>query len=263
MHLSPIPVGRHMVLPMEPDTHRLLRDGNYESGDYYGLVASLLLECGFLEPHGPEAQMVARFLRDDGGLLLGISEFAGGIDHAYGYGYLLHVLENGEPERYLLGLYTSLAYGMSRETFSSVECTALKTGENALTLPHLYSGAQQLFMLRTMLLREDGRDLVLCSATPRAWLEPGKSIRVSGAPTRFGPVSFEVRSGPRAEVITAEITPPRRQRPERIILHLRHPAGKRIASVTVDGRPWREFDGERVFLPARDRPLALQAAYEP
>jgi len=118
---------------------------------------------------------------------MGVSEFVGGIDHAYGYGYLWNQLEAGRPERYLLGLYTSLAYGMTRETFSSVECIQHKTGENAMTLPHTYSNTQQLFMLRTMLVRDEGDELILCSGMPRAWLTDGQHVGVEGAETAFGP----------------------------------------------------------------------------
>jgi len=248
MRASSLTVRGRRVIPMEPDSQRLLRDSGYTSRDYYGLVASMLLETGFLPPKGPEAQAIARFLREDGGIQLGVSEFAGGIDHAYGYGYLEHQLVCGRPERYVLGLYASLAYGMSRETFSSVECTQIKTGENALTLPHLYSGTQQLLLVRTMLVREEGDRLILCSATPRTWLADGKHIEVRGAATRFGPLSFRLESSTGRGEIRAWIGSPGRQPPREIVLCLRHPRGKPIASVTVDGRPWDDFKGDRVYL---------------
>lgn len=250
------------ILPMEPDTQRLLRDADYDSRDYYGLVASSLLEIGFLAPESRDARDVRRFLLECGGIRMGTSEFQGGIDHAYGYGYLEQVLACGDPERYLLGFYTALAYGMTRETFSSVECTQVTTGENAPTLPHLYSGTQQLLMLRTMLVREEGKRLVLLSGVPRPWLEDGEEIEVTDAPTPFGPVDLRVRSRAAAGWITVDITPPAGERASGIALHLRHPDGKPISSVVVNGRSWRAFSGQVIDLPGGGGPLHVIVTYE-
>ena len=262
MRASAIDVNGRRVIPMEPDTHRLLKATDYASRDYYGLVASTLLECGFPAPRSPEAEAIARFLREAGGIRLGTSEFVGGIDHAYGYGYMQHQLLHGRVECYLLGVYTSLAYGMSRGTYSSVECTQHTTGENAMTLPHLYSGTQQLFMLRTMLLREEGDELILCSAVPRAWLADGEVIQVRNAPTRFGPAGFRIKSDVERGRIGATIDPPARRGPSRIVLHLRHPEGRAISCVTVNGRPCTTFDAETVTLSPNGDELRIIAEYE-
>ncbi|MBM3471716.1 MAG: hypothetical protein FJX75_00415 [Armatimonadetes bacterium] len=249
------------IIPMEPDTQRLLKDSGYESRDYYGLVASTLLECGLPAPGSRDERLIEGFLRECGGIQMGVSEFVGGIDHAYGYGYLWNQLVAGRPERYLLGLYASLAYGMTRETFSSVECTQLKSGENALTLPHTYSNTQQLFMLRTMLVRDEGNTLILCSGVPRPWLANGKRIEVEGAETAFGTVSFEVRSRVNQGEVSVSLTPPTRQAPKAIVLHLRHPQAKRIAEVTVNGRRWNGYDAETVTLSDVDRPCRIVVTF--
>lgn len=247
------------ILPLEPDTQRLLKDAAYDSRDYYTLIASPLLECGFLAPRSPEATILASFLRDCGGIQMGVCEFRGGIDHAYGYGYMEHCLQRGEPERYLLGLYTSLSYGMTRETFSSVEVTMHKTGENYMTLPHLYSGTQQLFMLRTLLLRQEGERLILCSAAPRAWFEGGKHIEVEGAATACGHFSFRVAS--QARRIRATIERPTRGLPAGVDLWLRHPEGKAMQRVSVNGRPWGDFGAETIRLPGALLPCRVVAEY--
>jgi hypothetical protein len=251
------------ILPMEPDSQRLLRDVGYDSRDYYTLVASILLECGFLTPDSPEAEIIASFLRAAGGIQMGVCEFRGGIDHAYGYGYLEYCLQRGEPERYLLGLYSSLAYGMTRETFSSVECTLHKTGENAMTLPHLYSGSQQLFMLRTLLLREEQGKLILCSAVPRAWLEDGRHVEVSGAATPWGPLSFRVDSRAGVGRIEATIARTERGLPTALELWLRHPQGLPIREVRVNDRPWAGFAGEVVRIAPEGLPCRVQVSYAP
>jgi len=249
------------TIPMEPDTHRLLKDGGYTSGAYYGLVASTMLECGFLDPTGETGGDLAEFLRRGGGITMGTSSFPPGIDHAYCYGYMLTQLERGERERYLLGFWAALAYGMSRDTYAGVEVTNLFTGENAMTLPHLYSGSQQLFMLRTLLVREQGGKLVLCDATPRAWLQSGKRIEVTGAPTEFGDVSFVVESRADQGEIRAIIDPPMARTPSAIVLRLRHPTAKPLASVRVNGVPWPDHDDEAIALPTGWGRLKVTARY--
>jgi hypothetical protein len=182
------------ILPMEPDTHRLLKDGNYRGGGYYGLISSCMLESEFLPAADKRAEWVMRLIEEKGGLRLGMSEFDGGVDHAYTYGYWLDSLKLGRVKPVLLGFYGSLAFGMSRETYSGVEVTHLLTGANEPTLPHLYSCTQQLRLLRMMLLRDEGDELRILPAAPFAWLETGKAVRVENAPTRFGAVSYAIES---------------------------------------------------------------------
>ena len=118
------------VLPMFPETHALLKRVDYSARDYYALVAPLLLEVEFLDPEEKEAGWLRTFLRERGGLLLGMSVFQEGVDHAYTYGYWMDCLRRNEIKRVLLGFYASLAYGMSRDTYAAVEVTRLRVGRN-------------------------------------------------------------------------------------------------------------------------------------
>ncbi len=174
------------LLPMEPDTRRHLINNKYRTGGYYGLVASMMLEPELLPADDPRALLVVRGLERRGGLILGMCEFDDGVDHAYTYGYWLNCLYRNDIRRVLLGFYGTLAYGMGRDTYCGVEVTQLTTGEPTPTTPHLYSGTQQLRLLRMMLLDEEGDELVIGRAVPRAWLAPGQHVTVQNAPTRFG-----------------------------------------------------------------------------
>ena len=60
---------------------------------------------------------------------------------------------------------------------------------------------------------------------------------VSGrrAPTRFGPVSYEIRAAV-GDVIDATIEPPQRVAPEALVIRIRHPQGRQMQRVWVDGR---------------------------
>ena len=239
------------ILPMEPDTHRLLMGSSYRAWGYYGLISSCMLESGFLPVKDKRATWVTRFLEAKGGLRLGLTEFDGGADHAYSYGYWKNALERDQAKRAILGFYASLACGMSRETYSGVEVTKLFTGENDPTLPHLYSCTQQLRLLRMMLVREAGDDLWIGQALPRPWLRAGGKVEVGNAPTRFGPMSFTIGSFLDRGRVQVDLTAPSVAPPRRILIRLRHPDGREIAGAAVDGKPIKTFSGETISL---DRP---------
>lgn len=250
------------LLPMEPDTHRLLKDSGFECGDYYGLVAAMFLESEFLPADDPRAMLVVRGLEQRRGLILGMCEFNEGVDHAYTYGYWLNCLQRGDVDRVLLGLYGSLAYGMGRETYCGVEVTYLQTGEPTPTMPHLYSGTQQLRLLRMMLLREEGDNLLIGQAIPRAWMVDGKRVEVRNAATRFGPASCVIESAVGDGHIDATIEPPSRRAPAQIQIRLRHPDGKPIAEAVVNGEPTWAVQGDVVTVTVPKAPLKVRATYK-
>jgi len=250
-----------MLLPMEPDTRRLLKDTSYKCKGYYGLIASMMLESELLPPDDPRALLVVRGLERRGGLILGMCEFDGGVDHAYTYGYWLNCLGRNDIRRVLLGFYATLAYGMGRDTYCGVEVTKLLTGEPMPTMPHLYSGTQQLRLLRMMLLHEQGDELVIGPAIPRAWLAAGQHVSVKGAPTRFGPVSFTIETDAIEKQISVRLDPPQRRAPERIRLVVRHPSGKPIRAARIDDEPIGGFTDDTLVLPASGHTICITSDY--
>jgi hypothetical protein len=262
MDKAVIESGGLKVLPLEPDTHRILNESKGRAGDYYSLIASCMLESEFLPAADERTGWVMRFLEQRGGLRLGMCEFGGGIDHAYTYGYWLDGLKLDRVKPAILGFYGSLAYGMSRETYSGVEVTKLFTGDNDPTLPHLYSCTQQLRLLRMMLVQEDGERLWLGRAMPRHWLASEAVTELRDAPTAFGPVSFVVRPRPAGKRTEVELTAPSRRAPEAILLRLRDPLFRQIASVKVDGKPVKTFTGETVELARPSGRLLIEIVYK-
>jgi hypothetical protein len=248
------------LLPLEPETHRLLKLDNYGGGGYYGLTASPLLATGFLAPDSKPATWLVDAIEKRGGLIAGLSEFEGGIDHAYTYGYLLTELKRGEVRKTLLGFWSMLAFGMTRDTYSPVEVTMIETGENHATLPHLYSCTEQLQLLRTLLLREDHDVLQLGEGIPRAWLEPGKHVAVTSAPTEFGEISYRINARVDGTMQVA-ITPSFRHAPREIHLHLRNPQHKTITSVQASPKVEMNYSGETIVLKDVSRPVSLRIAF--
>jgi hypothetical protein len=104
-------------------------------------------------------------------------------------------------------------------------------------------------LYRNMLLREeDDHTLFLAQATPRAWLEDGKRISVKNAPTWFGNTSFEVQSSANKGTIAATLQIEARKSGTTILLRLRHPQGKLIQHVTINGKPWQDFDPQKEWV---------------
>jgi hypothetical protein len=247
-------------LPLEPDTHRLLKLEKYHGGGYYGLSVSPLLGIGFLTPEDPRTQMFVDALENRGGLIAGVCEFECGIDHAYTYGYLLNELKRGHVRKTLLGFWSMLAFGMTRDTYSPVEVNMIETGENHFTLPHLYSCTEQLRLLRALLLREDGDVLELGEAIPRAWLIPGKHVAVNAAPSEFGPVSYRitVRTDGNAYV---HLAPPVRIAPQEIRFHVRDYEHRSISSVSGVPSANITYSGETVVLHSLNKAVDLTVSF--
>jgi hypothetical protein len=80
---------------------------------------------------------------------------------------------------------------------------------------------------RSMLAMERGRTLVLAPLVPSNWLRGGATIAVHNLPTRFGPVSYRIRSAARDRLVTVTVVTPRRRPPDRIVVRLRLPDGSR------------------------------------
>jgi hypothetical protein len=110
--------------------------------------------------------------------------------------------------------------------------------------------------LRDVLVTEYRDELHLAAATPERWLKPGEKFSVSNAPTHFGPVSYSLEAFPKE--IRGVINLPARNPYREAWLHVRLPDDKKIASVTINGRPWKDLDiaRRRIRLP-RQSPLQL------
>jgi hypothetical protein len=105
---------------------------------------------------------------------------------------------------------------------------------------------------RNLLVMEDGRNLWLARATPRAWLESGKKISVKNAPTYFGPVDYEIVSDVDHGRITATVKLPARHSAKAVWLRLRHPKSAPIQSVMVNGKDWKDFDRSKEVVKLHD-----------
>jgi hypothetical protein len=247
-------------------------------GTYWNLLAPYALASGFFPPHGVEARGLLRYLLGHGSRLLGLVRSSdaklygnptypvSGTDQVYGLSVSRFLADNDEPDQLALSLYGMLAASMTPGTFVSGEGATVaplrgRFDRTMLLPPNSGANATFLETFRLLLVHEtrgpDGTPtgLELAFATPRAWLEPGRTIRVHGAPTSFGKVSYTIeRRGDRVSV--ALDSPPAPS----LCLRLRLPAGTRISSVRLGGRSL-PFDARTgtIDLSGRRGRLALEA----
>jgi hypothetical protein len=217
-------------------------------GSYWNLVVPYALASGYFPPQSPAARGILRYLLAHGARMLGVPRAnahivygrgarAAGLAPAYGVSAARFFADNDQPDELALSLYGMLAVGMTRGTYVSGESVSvLPVG--GMSLRRMYmppnSGANASFLetLRLLLVHERRGDhgaprgLDLAFATPRAWLEDGKTIAVRRAPTSFGRVSYAIARAGRTVDVRLVLPPRAHAR-----LRLRLPAGRRIASV--------------------------------
>ena len=167
-------------------------------------------------------------------------------DEVYGINVARFLADNDQPDQLVLSLYGDLGAGMTANTFVSGEAASLTplpgTSYRAMYLPpNGASNAAFLETLRLMLVHETtdshGRPhgLQLAYSTPRGWLAAGKRIAVEKVPTSFGPVSFSIAATAHGARATLDV--PDQQRPATLTLRLRLPAGRRVLSAALGGKP--------------------------
>ena len=252
-------------------------------GSYWNLEMPYALASGLFPPGGREATGALRYMLDHGSRLLGLVRCAAyslysspryptsGSDDVYLLNMARFLADNEQAAQLVLSLYGQLAAGMTPGTFVSGEAATIapvpgQAYRSMYLPPNSTSNAAFLETLRLTLVHElDGRNgaprgLELAYATPRAWLRPGRTIRVS-APTSFGPISYTIAARPGSVHVTLHVPD---LGPLRILrLRLRLPDRTPLRAVVLNGRPFSRFDArtETIDLSGRHGTLTLSAEY--
>jgi hypothetical protein len=176
-------------------------------------------------------------------------ELGGFLSYAHAYGLVQHDM----VREFLLTLYSLMANQYTRGTWTAPETRNLDPKQFAAP----YCTPAQLtvpLMTRWMLVFEDPttHELWLAKATPRNWLQDGRTIALSNAPTQWGPIGFAIHSHISANRIEASLSLPAKVPPGGIKLRLRVPESHRLQSITLNGGAWIQWDAARetVTMPA-------------
>jgi hypothetical protein len=103
-------------------------------------------------------------------------------------------------------------------------------------------------MFRTMMIQERDGGLYLLQGTPRRWLDQGKEILIREAPTWYGPLSLACTSAVHDGKLRIRLDLPPRLASAPIHLRLRLPDRWETREVLVNGRVWKEVQGDWIVL---------------
>jgi hypothetical protein len=225
-------------------------------GCYWNLVIGYVISADIFPAGSAEETWIPHYMEQHGGLCMGMLRTGGGyvfwtsadrVNPLYGTRYTLDTLRRDDPERALVSFYGMLAQGFTPNTFVSGEGCSLSAadpgGRFFYCPPNSAANSHFLSMLRNLLVQDwdldnDGHPdtLRLLFATPKRWLEDGKTIIVEHAPTAFGPVSVNVRSRLSAGEIVADVDLPTRNQPTQALLRIRVPDGWHVTSAKAADR---------------------------
>ncbi len=239
-------------------------DGNRSWAYSVEIGAHHLAATGILDPKSRDVEWMMNYLEESQFLRTGMGDYpeAKNRQDPYNFGgfakvqpYYGRIAEvyagRDDVKAYLRSYFNAIPSLLSLENLSFWEHFHNIAGWNKT-----HETGWFLCQSRILLVMERGDELWLAPFATGAWLADGERISVVRAPTSFGPVSYTIQSAVAQQHIDATIEPPARNAPQRIVLRVRHPEGKPIQSVTVDGAPHQEFDpqAETVTLtPSRDK----------
>jgi hypothetical protein len=152
----------------------------------------------------------------------------------------------GETEKALLAFYSTLGYGVDKDTLGAVERFDLYDRRFAPFFMDASGASRVVGMIRQTLLLEQNKVLYLLAGAPRRWLEAGKTIEVKNGVTYFGTMDLKVDSLVDEGKVLVDLTL-RKTRPERlqlIRLRIPPPGRERMKQVMVNGTKWGNFKPE-------------------
>jgi len=221
--------------------------------------AMLLIITGLVDPYSKEAEWILKDFEDN----LYISEQYGYTIPDFNrywfsrggfsmqpnlYGFQIPYIMRDDTKHYIRAVFNSFTIAFYPNTRMLTEhplpTMADWAGDHFKTSDEAISCG----CLRLMLIYEKGKDLLLLPAVPHAWLEDGKRIAVKDAATYFGNLSFKVESKVSEGLIKMTLTPPMRNPPKSINVRFRHPKDLKISKVQVNGKEWKDFEGDMVHI---------------
>jgi len=258
-----------------PDVHRRGRSFGWITETLEGAIH--MVRCGLLEPWDPISTWIIKDFEDN--LYLSRQygyDLTGNDFNRYwfsrgGISMQANLLCNpipyllrDEPKHFLRAYFNAFAVSFFPDTRMMTEHALPNIGDWRGDHYKASDESNSTYWLRMMFVQERGDDLLLGAAIPRYWLAPGQKIGIENASTYFGAMTMTMMSGVGKGEIEMKMDPPRRNPPKRVFARFRHPEGKQIVRVEVNGKRWRDFDPatEYVKLGRVTKPTRVVAYYE-
>ncbi len=229
-----------------------------------------LLISGALDAHSPEAEWILKDYEDN--LYLSnqygytVPDFERQWFGMGGMSMQACLLLDVEPYLYrddvkqaLRAMFNAIAVGYFPDTQMLTEHALPDPGDWRGDHYKSSDEANAAGWLRQIFLREEGDTLLVGQAVPREWLAAGKRCGLERACTYFGEVSVVYEGG--ENEVTAHVSGPTRNPPRWIRVRFREPHSRPLQNVTVNGKPWKDLEGEWVRLPGNLGQAEIQARW--
>jgi hypothetical protein len=145
----------------------------------------------------------------------------------------------GDRVKFLEGMFSLFAGGMSRQTFTGCESRGGHSGD-------MFVGPLATHLARLAMLddRIAPGELHVLRLMPHAWLRADHESRFEQMPTEFGPVSVRVRLAAHNRTLEVGLETRFRTVPSRVFLHI--PPVKELSQVVLNGKSlrWNPETGE-------------------
>ncbi len=250
--------------------------------DFYGGVSSIghdveaggnhIIPLGLVDPGSRDAESIVNYLEDRWFLIDGIFDAYPARENEAdwfnrgGFSKLqphytrtsdIHALRD-DVKAFVRTYFNTFPVLLNRENLSYWEHM-----NNGGAWNKTHESGWFLEMTRTMFVTQRDQELWLAPFVTNNWLKDGMTVSVRGAPTRFGPVSYCIRSSASRGLIEATIEPPLRDAPKCIVLRVRHPAGSPMRQVRVDGQQHAEFDAasDTIRIPPKSTAVKVEVQY--
>jgi hypothetical protein len=246
-------------------------DGNRTWAYSVDVGAHHLAATRILEPLWPDVSWMADYLEDVQFLRSGMGDYPeernrkdifnlggfGKLQPYYGRMAEVYGLRD-EVKPFVRSYFNTIPTLVSRENLSFWEHFHNTGGWNKT-----HETGWFLCQTRTMFVTERGDELWLAPFVTTHWLEDGMRVAVCNAPSRFGPVGYMVTSKASQGRIEAVVELPPATSAKRVVLRLRHPAGKPMRAAFVQDQPTRDFDVQRetISLPPQAGTIRVRAEY--
>ncbi len=233
-----------------------------------------LVDGGVLEPDEPEVTWILKDLEDNifvtwaygwaTDLERGWFSCGGVAVQANLLNNGLVYLRRGQIKHAVRALLNNLGLNLYRDVRAFTEHPVVEPGHGVGPFYKTPDECGFLVSLRRYLVLEEGESLHLAKGLPACWLQNAPGVQLKRAATHFGTVSLAIRPSPEGDRLEADLSLQLRRQPARAILYLRHPAGKRMREVRIDGEPWEEWDPQAyaIGLPLGREQLRVVAVYE-
>lgn len=152
-----------------------------------------------------------------------------------------HSWQLGDRNRFLEGMYSLFAGGISRQTYISSES---RHGESGLNC----SFALACHLMRLAVVDDEIHEdeLHLLRLCPLAWVKENYETKFENMPTELGPVTLKFRLSDDEKALLLTFEPKYRLKPKKAVLHV--PPVPGLTQVIVNGREYKAKPGDTLIL---------------